>query len=490
MNKNINGKIDYVTKDYEGFRKLMIDLIPTMTPEWTDYSESDLGIVLLELVAHVADILSYYQDKSFAEAILPTAQTRRSVIDLCKALGYNLKQQTPARFQLKVTKSADYQDKEVVISKGTKVSTDPSAGALVVFETDEDLRIGKGTLEGFVNVTQGETMSGEVVGAGTGQPNQKLQLGMADVLTDTLEVYTTARNQNDSDINTKADKTFWTQVDSFLNSSADDKHYMVDIDEFNNAYLVFGNGVSGMAVPSDVNVNANYRYGGGTIGNVGLNTINTIPFNDVVGIAQITNSQAPIAKGRDAESIEHAKSSAPRSFRMQDRCITRQDFIDICLMDEDVARVEVVESFNTKGEVYIYIVPSDFGDTVPKELKDRLLAKINKRKLLKDVPIIKDPTYLEFDIDIQVFVYSNFVNSQVKEALEVQLRKAFGVQNMEYNEEVLIANIYNECLSISGVKNIKINKPTDDVLVYDSETKTPRIAKLRNLTIAVKGGVE
>lgn len=49
--------VDYITKDYEGFRKLMIDLIPSKTPEWTDTSQSDFGIVILELLAHGLDVL-------------------------------------------------------------------------------------------------------------------------------------------------------------------------------------------------------------------------------------------------------------------------------------------------------------------------------------------------------------------------------------------------------------------------------------------------
>lgn len=490
MAKNISRRMDYITKDYEGFRKLMIDLIPTKTPEWTDYSENDLGIVLVELLASGLDILSMYQDKAFTEALLPTAQNRRSIINLCKSLGYTLKSQTPSQFKIRVTKSSDAVEDKIVIAKGTKVSTDPTAGATVIFETDKDLVMAQGETEGFVTVTQGETITGEVVGAGTGQPNQRLRLGMSDVLVDTLEVYTTLRDQSEVPDEQDSNKTYWEKVDDFLNSSPDDRHFMVDIDEFNNAYLVFGNGISGKTVPIDNNVNATYRYGGGVIGNVGLNTINTFPYNDIAGISMITNPEQPITKGRDSESIEHARDSAPRNFRMQDRVITRQDFLDLCIMDEDVALVEVVESFNINKEVFIYIVPSDFSDTVPEDLKTRLLKKINSRKLLTDKPVIKDPTFLPFDIDLKVIIYSNFVNSQVEEAVKVTLQKAFGVQNMDFNEEVLIANIFSECLKVAGVKNVIINKPTADILVYDSETHTPRVAKLRDLTVKAEGGVE
>lgn len=487
MNKNINTKLDYITKDYEGFRKMMIDLIPQKTPEWTDFSENDLGIVLLELLASGLDVLSFYQDKAFAESILSTAQNRRSVINICKSLGYELSPQSPSKFKLKVTKSADYQDDKVTVPKGTKVSTDAKVGNPVIFETDSSLTIGSGELEGYVTITQGESINGEVVGAGTGLPNQKLKLFMADALADTLEVYTTFKNQQDT--LAEQNRTYWIKVDDFLNSSPEDRHFMVEVDEFNNTYLVFGNGISGAIVPTDVNVNANYRYGGGVLGNVGINTINTFPVTDIVGVAQITNPEQPIVRGKDSESLQHAKISAPKFFRTQDRCITKQDFEDLCSMEEGVALVHVIESFNIKNEVFIYIVPSDFSVKVPEELKNRLLTRINRKKLLKDTPVIKDPTYLEFDIDVKVIAYSNYVNSEVKKAIETILQQAFGVQNMSYNEEVLIANIYNECLKVSGVRNIVINKPTGDITVFDSETNTPRVARLRNLKVVVEGGV-
>jgi hypothetical protein len=68
--------IDYLARDYNSFRQALIDLIPAKLPEWTDRSESSFGIVLIELFAYMADILSYYQDRLANEAFLTTAQER------------------------------------------------------------------------------------------------------------------------------------------------------------------------------------------------------------------------------------------------------------------------------------------------------------------------------------------------------------------------------------------------------------------------------
>jgi len=36
--------IDYVTKDYDGFREGMLALIPQLLPNWSDRSDSDFGV--------------------------------------------------------------------------------------------------------------------------------------------------------------------------------------------------------------------------------------------------------------------------------------------------------------------------------------------------------------------------------------------------------------------------------------------------------------
>src|SRR5437879_5581409 len=88
--------IDYLARDYSSFRKALLDLIPSKLPEWTDRSEADFGVVLIELLAYMADILSYYQDRIANEAFLSTAQERRSVIEHLRLIGYEMPGAAPA----------------------------------------------------------------------------------------------------------------------------------------------------------------------------------------------------------------------------------------------------------------------------------------------------------------------------------------------------------------------------------------------------------
>src|SRR5690606_17433401 len=82
--------IDYLTKHYEGFRQAMLNHIPLRLPQWTARNESDFGVVLIELFAYVADLLSYYQDRVANEAFLSTATQRRSVIELLRLIDYQI----------------------------------------------------------------------------------------------------------------------------------------------------------------------------------------------------------------------------------------------------------------------------------------------------------------------------------------------------------------------------------------------------------------
>ena len=82
--------IDYLAKDYVSFRQALIDFIPTRMPGWTERSEADVGMMLVELFAHTADELSYRQDRVAQEAFLATALERRSVAGHLALIGYRL----------------------------------------------------------------------------------------------------------------------------------------------------------------------------------------------------------------------------------------------------------------------------------------------------------------------------------------------------------------------------------------------------------------
>ena len=71
--------IDYLVKDYPGFRRLMLGHIAQLAPQWVQGNEADTGVALVELLAYAGDQLSYRQDAIGTEAYLDTARRRISL---------------------------------------------------------------------------------------------------------------------------------------------------------------------------------------------------------------------------------------------------------------------------------------------------------------------------------------------------------------------------------------------------------------------------
>jgi hypothetical protein len=89
--------VDYLAKDYASFRQALVDLIPRLSPQWTERLAADLGITVLELLAYTGDQLSYYQDAVANEAYLETARQRVSVRRHARLVDYHMHDGASAR---------------------------------------------------------------------------------------------------------------------------------------------------------------------------------------------------------------------------------------------------------------------------------------------------------------------------------------------------------------------------------------------------------
>ncbi len=89
--------VDYQARDYASFRQALLDLIPTIHPDWIERSTADVGTTLVELLAYTADHLSYYQDAVANEAYLETARQRISVRRHARLIDYEMHDGASAR---------------------------------------------------------------------------------------------------------------------------------------------------------------------------------------------------------------------------------------------------------------------------------------------------------------------------------------------------------------------------------------------------------
>jgi hypothetical protein len=117
-------EIDYLAKDYDSFRQLMLDRMAVLMPQWRERNAADLGIVLVELLAYVGDYLSYQQDAIATESYLGTARRRISVRRHARLVDYFMHNGCNARVWVQVRVKDDVADnEEVVLKKGTQLLT-------------------------------------------------------------------------------------------------------------------------------------------------------------------------------------------------------------------------------------------------------------------------------------------------------------------------------------------------------------------------------
>jgi hypothetical protein len=125
MRESLTG-FDYTNKDYESLKQDMISGLQEKIPEYTDTSETDAGIVIIELLAKGLDILSYNQDVQANENFLVTAERRENILGRCYELAYEPEEATPSYFyQVFVLNNVLTED--FIIPKGTVVKTTETA---------------------------------------------------------------------------------------------------------------------------------------------------------------------------------------------------------------------------------------------------------------------------------------------------------------------------------------------------------------------------
>lgn len=342
---------DYIVKDYESFREMMINELKNRLPSYTDTSQTDAGIVIIELLARGLDILSYYQDTYANEALLPTCELRSSALRWCNLLGYTPKEAIPSKVSLVFEKSVI--GNPITIPMLTQVATSDG----IIFETVKSLYIPSnyvgsemenGEYLYSVEAVQGYTVRNEYVGVGNGLDNQSFTLKYSPGL---IKGVTLDSENVFGDlvvtVTTNNITTEWTRVDSFIASTKDSTHYVATINEYGQIVLTFGSNLLGKVPTSSDRIEATYRVGGGVQGNVAKEAVKTL-VTSISGISKVYNTEAPTVDdmGYEQESLESIKINAPIAFRTLDRAVTLQDHSDLLLLNKNFEHVKSVKTYN------------------------------------------------------------------------------------------------------------------------------------------------
>ena len=167
-----------------------------------------------------------------------------------------------------------------------------------------------------VTATNAVTETDELLGASDGLPNQKFTLSHVPILpkNPAVDGFIAVDEDDGNGFVT------WTEVPDFAKSGPADKHYTIKL---STGLVTFGDGIHGKIpaikhgntsdqIASDVpNIKAtSYRWGGGSGGNAGSNTITTL--NAVIPYVDSVTNLRPSAGGWDEESVADVGGRARR----------------------------------------------------------------------------------------------------------------------------------------------------------------------------------
>ena len=169
---------DFKSYDFETLRRTMVAYLRENYPDdFNDFVESSEYVALIDLIAYVAQALSFRVDLNARENFLETAERRNSILRLARLINYNAKRNQPATGLLKIDSISTTQD--VLDSTGTNL-----ANSNVIWNDSANSNY----KEQFTTILNVANQTGQVFGS----PREAGTIGGI-----TTEVYTLSSNQLD-----------------------------------------------------------------------------------------------------------------------------------------------------------------------------------------------------------------------------------------------------------------------------------------------------
>ncbi|MBZ4417841.1 baseplate J/gp47 family protein [Myxococcus sp. RHSTA-1-4] len=289
-------------------------------------------------------------------------------------------------------------------------------------------------------VSQRERVTGELLPAGTGEPDQVAKLARAPVLPGTVKLTVTVNGTSET----------WEEIDDLMSAGpevavADPrlppgtpatgntrvKVFRLDAEA---GELRFGDGAHGARPPPGATLRVDYDHGVGRAGNVGPGTVTSGPALPP-GI-QVENP-LPTWGGADAEGVREGERQISRFLQHRDRLVTTQDFEALTLRTPGVAvgRVEVLPAFHpalspnepgdAPGAVTVMAIPRFEPDPAETQGADAFLDAIAcwlaPRRLVTTEIFVRRPQYKPVWVTVGLEVVAGVSQAQVREAVKAAL---------------------------------------------------------------------
>lgn len=349
------------------------------------------------------------------------------------------------------------------------------------------------------------TVTDEVLGSSDGTPDQQFQVVSPPVSSPsvwvdelaTLSAGARTRLTDDPDVavepvGDEADRNAfwvrWEEVEDFLASGPDDRHYTLDPIA---GIITFGDGTEGAIPPRGRdNLRINYKTGGGAVGNVPAGTISDLE-GSLAFVDSVTNP-LPGDGGADAESTDTVLARAPEQLRDRNRAVAPADFERLALASaRQLARARCLPGLDPRGAyqpgwVTVLLVPhsgvrkpvpsASLTEQVTEGLGDHapasLLGEHGDERL-----VVRGPSYVEVTVDATLVAERTGSFAQLEEAADAALagflHPLTGGEDGEgwpFGELPCVSDCYGVLEDVAGVDHV-----ADMTLTFEATSATRTI---------------
>jgi hypothetical protein len=325
-------------RDFHQLLEEASGVIRKYSPQWTDLSPSDPGMILLEAFAHLTEVMIYRLNR------LP----QKAYVEFLRLIGVKLYPPSSATVTLRFSLSRPQHD-PVEIPRGVRVTIGRASAAseAPIFVTTRAVRIEPGEQSVEAPACHCELIEGELIGIGAGAPGQTFTVARPPIIASTADdldlivgVEALPQELSERVPALKHDnKTFriWREIGNLSEIGQDRFVYMTDrvtgaITFIPALRTPEGEGLSAHperlaeVAAAGREVRAWYRRGGGPDGNLAPNTLTVL--KDPIPGVEVTNVVAATG-GRPAETLENALFRGPQELHSLKRAVTARDFEQI-----------------------------------------------------------------------------------------------------------------------------------------------------------------
>lgn len=459
----IGSALPLVGRTYDEVKAMLVAYFKQRAPNYQDWTEASLGVVLLETMAYAQSLGLFTLDTLGQEVYIPTIRDPRNMRLATKSIGYEMAGPSAASVDLRVITASIENADEVVIAAGTKITSDTGVvfevlGEITITATDNVPHqnwLVNGTQTSFtvyVPVTQGETLS--VTYEGTGA------IGQTYVLPKTTAL--------DGSINIEIDGVPWTDVESLVVGDLEDVNnldiFESEIDEEGRGIIRFGDGTSGGIPVQGAEIVVTYRVGGGAATNVAAAALTgslVASIDGQPGSVSVTNDTQATG-GSDAESVEHARYFAPRFLATGGRAVSYGDYFAYAngYSVEGVGTIakagilaDPTDGISNTVTVYVFGADEQGGliSPVSTTLKEALRAFLQSRADTAVKVVVRDGTVVPVDVRLRIRVSAGFDADDVSNDVRNRVIGIFSEEETKYANQLRGSRITDVVQDVPGV---------------------------------------